>query len=1133
LPLAGRWGKVWVRTLPLTRFFSAPLPMPPIPAPPLQITEKLLIAAGGWQAIKHARGLREMDRVSGARWTPPLLQGLVREGEREYRSGLRILSPTNIENICTCRPSREFGTICAHSLAVGLAIVAGQTPVARPEPGASAAGPVPATPTPVLPYTADPEAPGRLHIVLAPDLAAAWAKGQLLVGLERVVGGNRALLVPDARVIANNGLNPEDFRAVERLAQIIGAVPTGMSFLTRDQFLAFLGALAAHPRIGCGRSARVVVESAALKPRLRAAFREDQSLGLEIRWPEGSRPLAGSTQAWLLRPGASQTTLQRIAPGLPAAYFSIFETPMRLAADQAAAFLALEWPRLEPFFELQGDLTPPVSMGQAEGGTVAASGVVAGEPRFIFSVEGSLHQLGAKLQAVYPNKRTIIIGVTPEREMFTYPAPAPAGTPGILHTRNPMAERAALARLVNWGFQGPDNTGHYFLRGEDFILRFFSLGLPPLQKDWNVSVGTRFQDASREVETLTPVIGVRGSGQDWFDLELSLTGSSGERYPASEIQRLLQMGGGQGRLRNGKRAIISPDALQDLQEVLRDCDPGQPQPGVFRMRKSQGAYLAATFERWGAATGPSWEKWRAREGGLNRPADPLLTPELLAQLRPYQLDGVRWLHLLAANGLGGILADEMGLGKTLQALAYLSAQKAGATGKKPALAPALVVCPTSLVENWRREALRFTPELRTLAIDGPGRGKLLAQIGEADMVITSYALLRRDMDHYYMHTFSTVILDEAHHIKNPDSQVAQAACELKSLHRFVLTGTPMENSVRDLWSIMRFALPGYLGIRDDFRERYEQPLAKGGGEEVRERLSRRLRPVLLRRRKRDVAKELPDRIEQTAFCELTPAQRKAYQQLLEQSRLKLDLARQQKQAGQGRMLVLTALLRLRQACCDVRLLGLAPEKVAPGENTPAAPAKARPPATNPAVPGVFIAPPPSPSSAKLTLLDELLEEIVEGGHRVLIFSQFVSMLKILSEHLDSAGMKYSYLDGGTKPKDRTAAVERFQTDESVTAFLISVKAGGVGLNLTGADTVIHFDPWWNPAVEAQATDRAHRIGQTKVVTAYRLIARGTVEEKIFALQNRKKELTKAVVEREADEPLLESLSFEEIESLLE
>ena len=282
--------------------------------------------------------------------------------------------------------------------------------------------------------------------------------------------------------------------------------------------------------------------------------------------------------------------------------------------------------------------------------------------------------------------------------------------------------------------------------------------------------------------------------------------------------------------------------------------------------------------------------------------------------------------------------------------------------------------------------------------------------------------------------------------------------------------------------------------------------------------------------KKDVAKDLPARIEQTAFCDLTQAQAEVYRGLLEQSRLKLDTARRDKNKGAGRMLVLTALLRLRQACCDLRLLGLSPDALPASGNLPDENDEDDAPTTDSPASSVRRA---SSFSAKLSLLDELLTEVRDGGHRVLIFSQFVSMLKILSAHLDAAQTPYCYLDGSTKPKDRAAQVEKFQSDDSVTAFLISVKAGGVGLNLTGADTVIHFDPWWNPAVEAQATDRAHRIGQTKVVTAYRLIARGTVEEKIFALQNRKKELTASLVERESDEPLLETLSFEEIESLLE
>ena len=1078
----------------------------PLPATaPVPLTEKLLIAAGGWEVIRHARGLREAGRVSGATYSAPLLQGMVREGDREYKAGLKIKTATNIENLCTCRPSREYGTICAHSVAVGVAILAGMNPPAVPatsltKPGATAK-PAPVT----LPFQSDPAAAARLHVVLAPDLAAAWAKGQLLVGLELSTGGNRTMFNAPG---TPRTLLPEDLRVVERVVAATNAVPGGMSFVDRAAFLTLLDALAGHPRVTLGRSGTLSVEATPLRPPLRATFNADNSLELAVQWPTGSRALVAGGRSYLLKPGASQTSLQPISPGLPPAYQALFEEKSRrLPADQAAAFLGMEWPKLEPFFDLRADPIPAAAASTGSSSTPAATlaGVEPGQPEFALAIEGSLNQLGARLSATYPNNRTVSVGVTRDHEAFTYVPPDAA--PGVRHMRNVPAERAALARVTDWGFAGPDATGHYFLRGENPILRFFALGLPALQKlpGWNVTVGSRFTNVAKQIEVITPEISLRGSGEDWFEMEVSLSGSSGERFPATEIQRLLQMGSNSARLSNGKLAVLPADTLNDLQDVLRDCDPSQPRPGVYRLQRAHSTYLEESFDKWGVALAPSWQDYRERQGKLQRAAEPTLTPALSSALRTYQRDGVRWLALLAANALGGILADEMGLGKTLQALAYLSAFRAPA-------APSLVVCPTSLVDNWKREAARFTPELRTLAIDGPDRAALFTAIPQHDLVVTSYALLRRDLDKYRHTEFAAVILDEAHHIKNPDSQVAQAACALRSKHRFVLTGTPMENSVRDLWSIMHFALPGYLGNRQDFRERYELPLSRPGdpaADGVRERLTRRLRPVLLRRRKKDVATELPDRIEQTSFCDLTPAQTEVYRGLLEQSRLKLDNARRDKNKGAGRMLVLTALLRLRQACCDLRLLGM--EQTAVATDTDLAPA----------------------NSAKLALLDELLEEIREGGHRVLIFSQFVSMLKILSAHLEAAKTPFCYLDGSTKPRDRTAQVERFQTDDTMTAFLISVKAGGVGLNLTGADTVIHFDPWWNPAVEAQATDRAHRIGQTRVVTAYRLIARNTVEEKIFALQNRKKELTASLVEREKDEPLLETLSFEEIESLLE
>ena len=459
---------------------------------------------------------------------------------------------------------------------------------------------------------------------------------------------------------------------------------------------------------------------------------------------------------------------------------------------------------------------------------------------------------------------------------------------------------------------------------------------------------------------------------------------------------------------------------------------------------------------------------------------------LAETLREYQVAGLTWLTRLATNNLGGILADEMGLGKTVQTLAFLRANQGHG--------PALIVCPTSLVTNWQSETQKFTPELKTLVLEGANRAGLFSSIKGADIVITSYALLRRDIDDLRKFQFSTAVLDEAQHIKNPETQNAQSAFALRAKHRFVLTGTPMENSVRDLWSIMNFSLPGYLGPHKDFRERYELPLARGAAPDVQRRLSRRLQPFLLRRRKRDVAKDLPEKIEQVVPCNLTSSQRSAYDALLREIQSGLGSARKGANAGAQRMKMLTGLLRLRQVCCDLRLVGL--EKEDP--------------------------------SAKLELLDELLGEAIDGEHRVLVFSQFVSMLHLVRDRLEERKLSYCYLDGSTRR--RQEEVNRFQADDSIPVFLISLKAGGVGLNLSAADTVIHFDPWWNPAVEAQATDRAHRIGQTRVVTAYKLITRDTVEEKILKLQEKKRAAIDAAIDSE--EPLMNGLTTEELEELL-
>jgi SNF2 family DNA or RNA helicase len=454
---------------------------------------------------------------------------------------------------------------------------------------------------------------------------------------------------------------------------------------------------------------------------------------------------------------------------------------------------------------------------------------------------------------------------------------------------------------------------------------------------------------------------------------------------------------------------------------------------------------------------------------------------------------VGWLGLLRRRGWGGILADEMGLGKTVQTLAHLEAlRRAGL----PEGRPSLVVCPTSLIFNWMAEAREFAPELRLLALQGTERERLFAAVRDHHLAVTSYALLRRDLDRHLEVEYDTVILDEAQHIKNRQTQNAQAVKGLRCRHRLVLTGTPIENSVLDLWSIFDFLMPGYLGSAADFRDRYEVPVVRDRDVACTARLARRVRPFLLRRTKREVAPELPARLDQVAWCELTADQRAVYRQVLEAARREV-LGASDSSEARRRVAALTALLRLRQTCCDLRLLGVEQ-------------------------------PDASSASGKLELFGELLDEILDGGHRVLVFSQFVALLGLLREWLEARNLTFCYLDGATR--DREAVVRRFQEDDRIPVFLISLKAGGTGLNLTGADTVIHFDPWWNPAIQAQASDRAHRIGQTRVVTTYKLIARGTVEEKIHQLQAQKRELFQSALGDE--ERLASVLSWDELQALM-
>lgn len=451
---------------------------------------------------------------------------------------------------------------------------------------------------------------------------------------------------------------------------------------------------------------------------------------------------------------------------------------------------------------------------------------------------------------------------------------------------------------------------------------------------------------------------------------------------------------------------------------------------------------------------------------------------LKATLRDYQLHGFYWMQFLTTNHFGGILADDMGLGKTLQTLTHILTEKE--SGRSNNL-PCLVLAPTSVVVNWQREAAKFAPSLKVLILQGAKRHLHFSKLANYDIVLTSYALIHRDLEHHLQQHYHLVALDEAQHIKNPGAQVSTAIRQLHSTHRLCLSGTPIENNLGELWSLFAFLMPGLLGERSAFNENYRTPIEKQKDEEKRNQLNRKIGPLILRRTKHDVAKELPPKTEIVHTISLNTEQKDLYETV----RAAMD--KQVRQAivargGEAQIVFLDALLKLRQICCHPSLLQFETDEM---KNAAEA------------------------ESAKMLYLIEMLETLRAEGHRVLIFSQFTSMLEIIEKHLNEQSISYLILTGATK--DRQSLVERFQGGEGE-VFLISLKAGGTGLTLTGADTVIHYDPWWNPAAENQATDRAYRIGQDKAVMVHKLICEGSVEERIQQMQAKKNTLADNILD---------------------
>ncbi len=655
----------------------------------------------------------------------------------------------------------------------------------------------------------------------------------------------------------------------------------------------------------------------------------------------------------------------------------------------------------------------------------------------------------------------------------------------IFVRRDRAAEREALGMLPRYGAVAPR-------RSDDDEIITHHVEIPRARLDASVpalaAAGWAVEVAGRRYRPAGSVAWNVTSGIDWFELSGTIDfGGVTAEMPA--LLEALARGERSVELSDGSVGIL-PEGFAEQFEPMAAL--ATKHDGRLRYGRIQVALLDALLAgQPRSQVDEAFEKIREELSRGERPEAEDEPEGFHGTLRHYQREGLGWLSFLERMGLGGCLADDMGLGKTIQVLGMLVRRQATIREGGISHRPTLVIVPKSLVFNWIEEARKFAPALRVLNHTGNARLEETGSLADWDIVLTTYGTLRRDIVRHRETEFDYVVLDEAQSIKNAGSQAAKACRLLKARHRLALTGTPVENHIGELWSIFEFLNPGQLGSASRLR----QFLAGGHGRGAAEVVARAVRPFLLRRTKTQVLSDLPEKTEQTIFCELGEAQRKAYDDLREHYRLELSGRIGRVGMGKSRIAVLEALLRLRQTACHP---GLVDPKLIDD-------------------PG-----------AKLETLLEQLDEVLAEGHKVLVFSQFTSFLAILRRQLDARSIPYEYLDG--KTTDRQARVAHFQEDPECRLFLVSLKAGGQGLNLTAADYIYILDPWWNPAVEAQAVDRAHRIGQTRRVFAYRLIARDTVEEKILALQDRKRELAESIVR--ADESLITSLTADDVEMLL-
>jgi superfamily II DNA or RNA helicase len=716
---------------------------------------------------------------------------------------------------------------------------------------------------------------------------------------------------------------------------------------------------------------------------------------------------------------------------------------------------------------------------------------VPAKPRFFAHLSGSRASLSITVDAKYGDISFPACSVQPPRKVWMEDEDDPL----IRRVRSIGAERAAIKKLLKWGFEPSynENDLRHFISDPQKVLTFLGAGIPELCRlSWRFKFNEPLAKLTDQMSSIVPVVTIKDAPGGDFDVHYTFD-ANGQAVPPAEVQAALNRGDGY-LMRDGKVILLDTGGVEALRDVFSDCAPSQngAERGWFRVKGAYAPYVKSSLDLVDCDVNASRAKYwrtmtRQRTAGSDAKFEPVALGELDKILRPYQKQGVYWMRFLENAGLSGLLADEMGLGKTIQTLAWLSLTRSDprAHDENGKNLPALIVCPTSLVRNWEAEAEKFTPYLKTLVISGPDRAKHFGELSSYDIIITSYALLQRDFDLAYTgKVFSAVVLDEAQNIKNRQTRNAKSVKGINSIQRLVLTGTPVENSVSDVWSIFDFLMPDYLGDYETFRNVFELPIIDGeNAESTLSRLKRKISPFILRRLKKSVAKDLPDKIIKISYCPMSEESQREYTKALLAARTQAGDIIKAKGFTKSRFELLSLLMKLRQIA----------------------------------------------SRAKIDTFMEQLLQAIESGHKILVFSQFVKMLSLLEKRLQEAGVQYCYLDGSTK--NRLEQCNKFNRSPEIPVFLISLMAGGTGLNLTSADMVMHYDPWWNPAVEDQATDRAHRIGQKNKVYVMKMIASGSIEEKVLALQRRKQAVINATVDT-TDAAVMETLTAADLNELL-